>query len=242
VLREWNDLEQALHHANSALVILKQSDISSLVTLGYLEIARVRQAEGSLEQSLDLLHEARALVQQHAADRSQAWSLALLGAYEAQLWLAQGNVEQAVRWSRDAGSAPMPARPLLPILAVYEQDHLMLAPLQVSLAQARTSRDRGSIYSCLGRPQWCCTESEHMGALWLRVKMLILEALAFESLDDRGQALATLAQAVTLAESEGYVRAFADEGASLDGLLRALAEGQEQNTYIGRLPAALPQT
>jgi LuxR family maltose regulon positive regulatory protein len=242
VLREWNELDEALRYAVDGLAIHMKSDFAGFAELGYLGVARVRQAQGNLEQSLEQIREARSLATARTRRRGAVWSLALLGACEAQVWLAQGKVGQAVRWAQDAGSAQMPAPAVLPALVVYAQEHLTLAPLQIALAQARTSGDRGGLYSCLRQLEGRRSEAERLGAPWLQIKMLVLEALAFESLDDRRQAFTVLGQAVTLAEPEKYVRVFADEGPSLASLLRDLAEEHDSRAYIGKLLGAMPKT
>ena len=78
------------------------------------------------------------------------------------------------------------------------------------------------------------------------VETLALEALALHGLGRRDQAHAALARALSLAEPEGYVRVFADEGEPM----RLLIEKQARNlydassdrllAYAGKLLAAFP--
>ena len=53
------------------------------------------------------------------------------------------------------------------------------------------------------------------------IEILVLRALAHQVLEDIPAALGFLDRAVTLAEPEGYVRVFADEGPPMASLLRA---------------------
>jgi LuxR family transcriptional regulator, maltose regulon positive regulatory protein len=53
------------------------------------------------------------------------------------------------------------------------------------------------------------------------IEILVLRALAHQALGDTQAALASLDRAVTLAEPEGYLRVFADEGLPMTSLLRA---------------------
>src|SRR5436853_3620544 len=58
------------------------------------------------------------------------------------------------------------------------------------------------------------------------------------------QALDVLSEAVRLAEPEGYIRSFVDEGASIAALLNRLQEEQSKDEfapYLAKVLAAFPQ-
>jgi LuxR family transcriptional regulator, maltose regulon positive regulatory protein len=67
----------------------------------------------------------------------------------------------------------------------------------------------------------------------------VLQALARQTLGDIPAALAALERAMMLAEPEGYVRIFADEGPPMTSLLRAAAKQGIRPNYVRRLLAAL---
>jgi LuxR family maltose regulon positive regulatory protein len=70
----------------------------------------------------------------------------------------------------------------------------------------------------------------------------VLQALAFQDLGDDGRALSALGHALSLAEQEGYVRSFVDEGKPMARLLRhALVEGMAPS-YVGKLLAAFGES
>lgn len=62
-------------------------------------------------------------------------------------------------------------------------------------------------------------KAEAAGRTCRVIEILVQKALAFEVGGDGGSALDTLGQALSLAEPEGYVRVFADEGRPLKNLL-----------------------
>jgi LuxR family maltose regulon positive regulatory protein len=77
-----------------------------------------------------------------------------------------------------------------------------------------------------------------MGRQGDAIRYLVLHALALREIGDTDSALASLEQALTLAEPEGYVRVFVDEGEPMAGLLcEALSQGITTN-YVARLLAA----
>jgi LuxR family maltose regulon positive regulatory protein len=79
---------------------------------------------------------------------------------------------------------------------------------------------------------------------WRRrmIEILALQALTLEQKRDIAQAMQTLERALTLAESEGYIRIFVDEGPPMARLLyEALSEGIAPD-YVRKLLAAFPET
>ena len=72
------------------------------------------------------------------------------------------------------------------------------------------------------------------------IEILVLQALAHEAQGDSPSALVPLERALSLAEPEGYVRIFVDEGLPMARLLyEALSQGVESD-YVRRLLAAFP--
>jgi LuxR family maltose regulon positive regulatory protein len=82
--------------------------------------------------------------------------------------------------------------------------------------------------------------AEEGGRMGSVIEILVLQALAQEAQGDIPAALVPLERALTLAEPEGYVRIFVDEGIPMARLLyEALSQGVESD-YIRRLLAAFP--
>jgi len=79
------------------------------------------------------------------------------------------------------------------------------------------------------------------GAGWVgrAIEVLILRSVALSALGDQNEALRVLAQALVLAEPEGYVRVFVDETAVRGLLVKAIAQGAVPNLeYADRLLSA----
>jgi LuxR family maltose regulon positive regulatory protein len=74
------------------------------------------------------------------------------------------------------------------------------------------------------------------------IEILVLQALTHQARGDIPAALASLRRALTLAEPEGYVRIFADEGPPMASLLRAAAKLRIAPSYVRRLLAAVNKT
>ncbi|MCJ7700561.1 MAG: LuxR C-terminal-related transcriptional regulator, partial [Anaerolineales bacterium] len=72
------------------------------------------------------------------------------------------------------------------------------------------------------------------------IEILTLQALAFEGCGDTAQAMTMLERALNLAEPEGYIRTFVDEGPPMAHLLyEALSRGIAPD-YVQQLLAAFP--
>jgi LuxR family transcriptional regulator, maltose regulon positive regulatory protein len=71
------------------------------------------------------------------------------------------------------------------------------------------------------------------------IEILVLQALAHEAQGDIPSALVSLERALTLAEPEGYVRVFVDEGPPMARLLSEAAAHRMMPDYAARLLAAL---
>jgi LuxR family maltose regulon positive regulatory protein len=70
------------------------------------------------------------------------------------------------------------------------------------------------------------------------VEILSLQALAHAALGDKQQALISLERSLSLAEPEGYIRLFVDEGAPMAKLLSQAASRGIAPVYVGKLLAA----
>jgi LuxR family maltose regulon positive regulatory protein len=68
--------------------------------------------------------------------------------------------------------------------------------------------------------------------------ILVLRALALEAQGDRTSALFTLERALVLAEPEGYIRLFVDEGAPMRALLRQAYARSRVSGYVVTLLSA----
>ena len=76
------------------------------------------------------------------------------------------------------------------------------------------------------------------------IEMRLLQALAHQMCHEETQALSALSEAVRLAEPEGYIRSFVDEGAPMAALLSQTAGTAPQDgptPYLDTLLAAFPQ-
>ena len=120
-----------------------------------------------------------------------------------------------------------------------EFEHIAAVRVLFARASSQASPREGEIGEALrllARLLEAAEAARRMGSV---IKILALQALAFQAQGDVGQALCVLERALSLAEPEGYVRTFVDEGGPMARLLRrALSQGIAPN-YAARLLDAL---
>ena len=189
-------------------------------------MARVREAEGDLSGALDLLNEAKRL---YVSDFFP--EVRPVPALRARVWIAQGRLGEALGWAREQG---LSVEDNLSYLREFE--HITLARLL--LARHRSERAEPSLQEAARLLERLLLAAEAGGRTGRVIEILVLRALAHQALADIPAALGFLDRAVTLAEPEGYVRVFVDEGQPMASLLRAVAKQGTRRDYVRRLLAA----
>ena len=107
------------------------------------------------------------------------------------------------------------------------------------LARALVALDRSA--EALPLLEHLLTATRSMGRHGDEIRYLILTALAHHSLGNMPSAQDALSQALTLAEPQGYVRIFVDEGAPMAELLLFAISQNIAPDYARKLLAAFPE-
>jgi LuxR family maltose regulon positive regulatory protein len=189
-------------------------------------MARVVQAEGNLAAALGLLDEAERL---YVSDFFP--NVRPVPALRARVWIAQGRASEALGWAHEHG---LSVDDDLSYLREFE--HITLARLL--LARYQGERAERSAHEAARLLERLLLAAEAGGRTGRVIEILALRALAHQALGDLPAALGFLDRALTLAEPEGYVRVFADEGPPMTSLLRAAAKRRPMPDYARRLLAA----
>jgi len=224
--REYDDLHAATQHL---LRSKEQGEHTGFPQNPYrwrVAMARIRQAQGDLDGTLDLLDEAERL---YVSDFYP--NVRPVAALKARMWVRQGRLGEALVWARERG---LSAEDDLSYLREFE--HITLA--RVLLARYESDREEHSIHEAIGlleRLLQAAEEGERTGRV---IEILVLQALAHQIRGDIPPALKPLERALTLAEPEGYVRTFVDEGPSMEQLLLEAAARGIMPDYTGKLLAA----
>jgi LuxR family maltose regulon positive regulatory protein len=212
ILYEWNQLEESAQFANQGIELSRPFQASGVVFVGCLVLTRVLKAHDDLTGAIGLLQNAETAARSGGISTA---TLRMVEAVRAQLWLAQGNIADAAQWAtayeRDlnfpAGGDWPDAGQLSPI---FDYECLTLA--RVRMAQARWDE----ALNLLTRLQPIVEAGTRKTGL---IELLALRALALQTQAKNAESVAALERALTLAEPEGYVRTFVDEGEPLRFLI-----------------------
>ncbi|HZA85189.1 MAG TPA: helix-turn-helix transcriptional regulator, partial [Actinomycetes bacterium] len=223
------ELDAAARLLDEGIEPCRQLILAQPVATGLATLAWVRQAQGDPAGATEAMEEAARV----APGRGVASLLNPVPAQRARLLLAHGEVAAAARWTRERGLGP-DDEPSYP----REPEYLVLA--RVLLAQDRPEQALGLLEGL----EALAVAQGRAGSL---VEVRALEALALAALDEEAAAVAALAGALALAQPQGQVRVFADEGAPMGALLgRLVADRREDRAaagvplaYLGRLARAL---
>ena len=222
LLREWNDLESALRYAREGVELSKQWGWAEIVVKSYIGLARALQATGDTAGALEAIEHAK-----RAASRLGPDYGANLAALEARIRLLQGDLTTAARWAALYESV-LSARD--ETILSYPGWHLLWARILISQGEPGQASDLLA---------WLLQESEASRVERLQIGASILQSLAMQAQGEQTHALTVLTRALSLAEPEGYVRTFIEEGAPMGQLLQQAAAQGIAVEYAGKLLAAL---
>jgi LuxR family maltose regulon positive regulatory protein len=209
---ERSEFEEAERFARLGVTRSAQTGNPHQHIASILTLARVEQAMGNFEEALESIRQAQELAQQNQA----FWFLNLVPAIEIQFHLAQGNLPSALQRLSEAQAKADEWRDFVggyELVFTYEIGQI--APLQANITQGRRNRDSSLLLQVIAQLEAKLRNEESDALLWYQAKLLILQAIAYNGLDDSSQSSTCLERALILAEPEGYIRIFLDEGQAM---------------------------
>ncbi len=227
LLREHNELSAAAEYLEKGIKLGQEGGHPHILITGNVWLAWLRQTQGDVTGSQEAIRTAL----QHSQQRqvSRLWPIPPATCYQAWLWIAQGNLVAASRWAQENGLN----QPDTPLTYLYEIENLTLARLLIAQGKLDNAE------ALLLRLHQAAIAGERNGSL---IEILILQAITFAAQKRDEQALSPLEQALRLAEPEGFVRIFLDEGEPMTKLLRQAVAQDVHTSYALRLLNALGET
>ena len=215
---EQGDLEAAAQHLQRSKELGEKAQ--SPVSRYHLcfDQARLKTAQGDLEGALALLDEAQRLY-----IRTPLPDFCPVSAMKARIWVAQSKLTKALEWVREQGISVDDAPSYL-----REFEHVTLA--RILIARYKCDRETGAFHEAIGlleRLLQAAEEGKRMGSV---IEILAVLALAHQAQGNITTALVPLERALTLAEPEGYVRIFLDEGKPMAELLKRA--GKNKSSFL----------
>ena len=230
VLRARNDLEAATAQLRRSEELGDQAELPQNPYRRRVAAAGLARAAGDLDAARGLLEEA---VRVYVGDYSP--DVRPVPAQLARVQISLGDLASAREWVRRRGVG---ACDELTYLREYE--HVTLARLL--LAEHALERSDPALRDATALLDRLVAATEAGGRTGTHIEVLALRALAHHAGGDRPAALETLGRALALAEPEGQVRVFLDEGEPMGALLRDLAVRRPEWAFLRDLstPAQRP--
>jgi LuxR family transcriptional regulator, maltose regulon positive regulatory protein len=227
VLRQWNRLDEALNLILQSIWLCEQTETIMPLYLGYTALMRVYLASGEMDAARLAFQQAEeALSKTYSPYRRDVY---VIGDW-VQFWLASGDVERATRWEQELTQQASPSSSLA-------CERRKVARVRILLAR----KQPGAALSLLEPLLVVAEKQERLSHV---IGMKILQALAYQMHQQMKEAIGALSQAVQLAEPEGYIRCFLDEGPLMATLLSRLQRQKHKHgptLYLDELLAAFPQ-
>ena len=208
--REHNDLQAA---TQLLLRSQEQGEHTGFPQHPYrwrVAMARLHEAQGDLDGALDLLDEAEPL---YTSDFFP--NVRPVAALKARVWVAQGKLNKAFDWVRQRGLFAED-----PLSYLREFEHITLA--RILLARHRSDGSDIPLPDAIGLLERLLNTAQEGGRMGSVIEILVLQAVAQQMLGNLPAALLPLRQALTLAEPQGYIRMFLDEGEPMRSLVEDL--------------------
>jgi LuxR family maltose regulon positive regulatory protein len=226
IYHERNDLEAAMHHLLKSKELGEFNGLPKNPYRWRVAMARIHEAQGNLDEALDMLDEAEPLYQGDFSPNVRP-----LSAWKARVWVAQGKLDQALGWAREQGLSATDDLNYL-----HEFEHITLA--RMLLARYKSDHADSSLHEAIDLLNRLLKAAEESGRMGSAIEILVCLALAHQMQDDISAALISLERALRLAEPQGYVRMFVDEGADMGRLLREANMRKVMSDYTGKLLSA----
>jgi LuxR family maltose regulon positive regulatory protein len=224
--REHNDLKNATQHLLTSQALGELAGLPQNPYRWCAAMARIREVLGDLDGALDLLDQAERLY-----DANFSPNVRPIATRKTRVWVAQGRLGEALGWVREQGLSVENELSYL-----REFDHITLA--RVLLARYLSDHADGSISEVMELLERLLKAAEERGGKGSLIEILVLQAIAYHAQGDLPAALLPLQHALALAEPEGYVRMFLDEGSSMMQLLREASAREIMPNYTDKLLAA----
>ena len=235
-LCEWNDLDEALQHAEKGVELCERDNNVVLLGVSYVCLVRVLFARRDWPAAQETIRKLEKLARESDVP---VWVSSPTVAWKARIWIAQsetdpGRLEAAAQLLQERGLSTDGE-----LTNVREDEHLALARLLI--AQGKRRPGDGALEEATGLLERRLQAVEAGGIVPKVIEILALRALALQAQGHIAPALAALERALSLAEPQGYVRTFVDGGPPMAQLLdRALSQGITPD-YVARLLTAFKE-
>jgi LuxR family maltose regulon positive regulatory protein len=231
---EWNQFEAAREYLEESIQLSKRWRASAVLD-SYVTLAHLHQSQGEPQNASRIMDQAYQLAVEDTISKSDDNYVAY---QKAHLCLRQGDLPAAQRWasSRQLGAYvdqdSIESTGQLSTDTILRFELIVLARILIAETRyAEANHLLDLIYPAI----------ETWGYAARKIEIHMLKALGLRSLGDTDLAEISLESALDLAEVEGYLRIFTDEGDPVRKILKeAHSQSRRQDFINSLLPAFDP--
>ena len=202
-LYELNEVDRTLDILNNASIAAQRIVNNTTIILSLTALTWIKLRQGYHTESATLWEK----VQQVYEKQPLFYGAAEHDYQQVRLWLAQGNLDAASDWAYH-----------------YSQSNPERSNwnIRLDMMLARVRIEEKALDEAIALLAEALSAAEENGLMGWVIQGLIVQAIAYDKKRQPEKARQSLARALSLAEPEGYIRTFVDEGAALADLLAAL--------------------
>ncbi len=221
--REQGDLKTATQHLQRSKAMARKSALPDWHYRWNLSMARLNQSMGDLNGALELFDETMSLYSHPFVP-----DIRPVDAMKTRVLVCQRRLTEALNWVRERGLSVKDDPSFM-----LEFEHITL--VRILITDYKESRSERSIVEATELLERLVTAAEKGGRMGSVIELIVLQVLAYEAQTDVQSAVIYLKRALSLAEPEGYVRVFLDEGLPIVRLLSKAAGRGKSSAYATRL-------
>ncbi len=231
IFREQNQLALAAEHLTRGMELCRKLGQIDIIVDACICLGRYQLLLGDLENTQETIQFADRICQKFIVD---FWLLCWLDDLRIKAWLAANNLEAAITWAKTSGLSAKG-----PFSYQHDLHHQNLA--RVWVAENTFSNSEKTFLQAETLLEKLRLAAAQAGWAHEQIILLILQAVNYQALNHREQALERLLQAVLLAEPGGYFRVFVDEGEKMQPLLSNLADVLQNPQKLEKIAPDFPK-
>src|SRR5215213_8557047 len=209
LLYERDDLDGSERELTLGTELVERAGELEILTRGQVALSRVKWARGDAEGALKLAREAARLARESGAPQA----IVDADLWKVRLHLMRDELQAAVfdlERASNAGDVPHSTR---------ESERISLARLLIA------REDHDEALRVLDSLHEMTEVADGRSSV---IRIFTLKALALRDKDEKNRAMDVMGRALALAEPEGYVRTFVDEGPPMTELLSGVLDAQQR--------------
>ncbi len=208
---EWNQLEEAERYSLQGIELSRRLEKPFALLSNLKNLALIRWIQGDRDSALRLRQEMEQIMLEFPPHPSAAHQVVL---QQVRMHLQMGDIPSAVRFAQLHGQ--------------NWESHPAYAYESMAILWTRVWIAQGNAEEAIATLEHILPMARAAGRWGVVVELLVLQALALALARQVPQAIAALEEALRLAEPEGYVRIFLDEGEPMARLLRMVYRSKEK--------------